>query len=99
MRDKITDTSLHLLRGTVRSERVETFAFVQVHLLLVSTVILYKFYHRMGAIFLMKDLSDPVEKADKQALAACPPGELCSYRFFHGMLFVRPPTAWQQNHD
>lgn len=63
---------------------------MQVHLLLVSTVILYKFYHRMGAIFLMKDLSDPIEKADVRALAACPAGELCSYRFFHGILFVRP---------
>jgi hypothetical protein len=67
---------------------------MQVHLLLVSTVILYKFYHRLGAIFLMKDLKDPIERVEKAAslapvLAACPAGEMCSYRFFHGMLFVR----------
>jgi hypothetical protein len=64
-------------------------SILQVHLLLVSTVVLYKLFHRLGAIFLMKDLSDPVEKADPAQLSRCPAGELCSYRFFHGMLFVR----------
>lgn len=55
----------------------------------------------MGAIFLMKDLKDPIERVEKAGalapiLSACPPGELCSYRFFHGMLFVRTiiPTVF-----
>jgi hypothetical protein len=43
---------------------------MQVHLLLVSTVILYKFYHRLGAIFLMKDLKDPIERVEKAASLA-----------------------------
>ena len=62
-------------------------------MMLTCTVLLYKLYHRLGSIFLMKDLAEPVSKADTAAVARCPPGELAAFRFFHGMLLVCLPHA------
>ena len=58
-------------------------------MLVTGTVVLYKMFHRIGAIFLMKDLSEPIRKVDPADVARCPPGELAAFYFFHGMLLVR----------
>lgn len=70
----------------------------QVLMMLTCTVLLYKLYHRLGSVFLMKDLAEPVSKADPAAVAACPAGELAAFRFFHGMLLVRPPPTFATSH-
>eukprot|EP00892_Ulva_mutabilis_P003128 jgi/Ulvmu1/12816/UM097_0045.1 len=69
-----------IVNHCVRHERVL--------MLLACTVLLYKLYHRLGSIFLMKDLAEPVSKADTAAVTRCPPGELAAFRFFHGMLLT-----------
>ena len=56
--------------------------------LLALTVQIYKLYFSMSAVFLMKDLHLQLEGFESE-LKLCPVGDLCSYKFFRGMLEVR----------
>ena len=56
-------------------------------MLLALTVQIYKLYFSMSAVFLMKDLHLQLEGFESE-LKLCPVGDLCSYKFFRGMLEV-----------